>query len=177
MTEDHVDDPIADLLEHRALSNGNLVSAELNLAELDLAEHAASAAKRLKADHPTVVFTSGRRSVSDQADAMAGNVVVNRKWIVQTYAASNERDTLQKWVDENPTVTRRQSIAAGLSNIMTGWTDAQRVKLSRHFAGLAFDVRPGDAAIKDAIKVLPNLVKFLDSEGGITIWHAEFKAA
>lgn len=176
MSDKQIDDPVAPLLEHRPRTESDLVPAEVELAGLDLAEHAASAATKLKADHPTVVFTSGRRSVADQADAMAGNVVVNRKWIEQTYAASTERDTLQKWVDDNPSATTRQAIAAGLSGIMSGWTDAQRVKLSRHFAGLAFDVKPGDDAIKTAIKALPNLVKFLDSEGGITIWHAEFKA-
>lgn len=109
---------------------------------------------------------------------MAGNITVNRQWIVETYAASVERDALQKWVDDNPDKTTKAAIAAGLSGIMSGWTDAQKVKLSRHFAGLAFDVQPtGDEGLKNAIKTLPNLVKFLDNEGGITIWHAEFKGA
>lgn len=177
MTEDREDDPIALVLEHGVGTEDDPARVGVALAALNLAEHAASAATKLKADHPSVVFTSGRRSVADQAGAMAGNVVANRKWIEQTYAASTERDTLQKWVDDNPSATTKSEITAGLSGIMNGWTDAQRVKLSRHFAGLAFDVSPGDEAIKKSIKALPNIVKFLDSEGGITIWHAEFKAA
>lgn len=177
MSDTLIDDPVARLLEHRPQSELDLSSVEMNLAGLDLAEHAASAAEKLKADHPNVVFTSGRRSVADQARAMAGNVVTNRKWIEQTYVESAERSELQKWVEDNPAATTKEAIAGGLSEIMTGWTDTQRLKLSRHFAGLAFDVKPGDDALKTAIKALPNLVKFLDSEGGITIWHAEFKPA
>lgn len=164
------DDPVASSLEHREVDG----FVELDIADLDLAENALSAAQTLKAKHPAVVFTSGRRSVDQQADAMASNIVRNRQWIAQTYAVSTERDTLQKWVDDHPAATTRAAIAAGLSTIMSGWSDAQRVKLSRHFAGLAFDVRPGDAAIKKSIQDLANLVRFLDSEGGITIWHAEF---
>ena len=176
MQENQIDDPIARMLEHRPRTTSDLLHTGVDLAGLDLAEYAASAATKLKADHPTVVFTSGRRTVAEQASAMAGNVAANRKWIEQTYAVSAERDALQKWVDDNPAATTKPAIAVGLSGIMSGWTDAQRMKLSRHFAGLAFDVKPGDDALKTAIKALPNLVKFLDSEGGITIWHAEFKA-
>ena len=131
-----------------------------------------------KRDHPTVVFTSGRRTVSQQASAMAGNILVNRKWVEQTYAASPERDVLQKWVDDHPEAMTAAAIAAGLVGIMSTWSDAQRVKLSRHFAGLAFDVQPTSSTVlKDAIKALPNLIKFLDNEGGITIWHVEFKSS
>jgi hypothetical protein len=175
---DQTSDPLSVLIEH----NPGCITEQrvdlLDVSSLNLAEYAESAATKLKQDFPSVVFTSGRRSVAQQADAMAGNVVVNRRWIEQTYAVSAERDALQKWVDDHPEATTRVSIAAGLSGIMSGWSDQQKVKLSRHFAGLAFDVKPTDnGSLKDAIKALPNLVKFLDSEGGITIWHAEFKAA
>lgn len=109
---------------------------------------------------------------------MAGNILVNRKWVEQTYAASPERDVLQKWVDDHPEAMTAAAIAAGLVGIMSTWSDAQRVKLSRHFAGLAFDVQPTSSTVlKDAIKALPNLIKFLDNEGGITIWHVEFKSS
>lgn len=148
------------------------------LKDLDLAENAKGAAAKLKKDFPSAIFTSGRRTVSEQASAMAGNIVQNRQWIVQTYAASTEAETLQAWVDANPQATTKAAIASGLAAIMDRWTDAQRIKLSRHFAGLAFDVQPtSDSKLKDAIRGLPNLVKFLESEGGLTIWHAEFSAA
>ena len=168
-----VDDPVASEIEHASEN----MRAVLDLTSLGLAEHALSAAQTLKTKHPSVVFTSGRRSVAEQADAMASNIVRNRQWIAQTYAVSAERDRLQKWVDDNPGATTRGAIAAGLSAIMAQWSDEKRVKLSRHFAGLAFDVRPADAALKKSIEDLPNLVRFLDNEGGIIIWHAEFAAA
>lgn len=167
------DDPVSSEIEHRVEHS----RMTLDLSNLDLAEHALSAAQTLKAKHPSVVFTSGRRSVAEQADAMASNIVRNRQWIAQTYAVSTERDTLQKWVDDNPAATARPAIAAGLSAIMENWSDQRRVKLSRHFAGLAFDIRPTDATVKKSIQELPHLVRFLDNEGGITIWHAEFASA
>ena len=43
--------------------------------------------------------------------------------------------------------------------------------------GHAFDVQPvanGDA-IKKTIESLPNLRKFLESEGGLVKWHADFE--
>jgi gamma-glutamyl:cysteine ligase YbdK (ATP-grasp superfamily) len=145
--------------------------------DLGLSDYAKSAAEQLKRDFPTVVFTSGRRTVDEQASAMAGNIVKNRQWIAQTYAASAERDALQAWVDENQHANTAAAVARGLSGIMNSWADSQRVKLSRHFAGLAFDVRPtSDAKLKAAIRGLPHLVKFLENEGGLTIWHAEFSA-
>ena len=110
---------------------------------------------------------------------MAGNVVGNRNWIRDTYVESPERYELQTWVDSHPDATTRDQIMAGLRTVMNGWNDARKVRLSRHFAGLAFDVRPvaGSAGetIKATIRGLPHLRRFLDSEGGKVIWHAEFE--
>lgn len=145
---------------------------------LHLAPTAHAAALALLAAHPEVVFTSGRRGAEAQALAMAGNVALNRRWIAATYRATAERDQLQAWVDAHPEATTRDAIAAGLLLIMETWGDAQRARLSRHFAGLAFDVRPVGGAAGEAIKMtirkLPGLVKFLEREGGLTRWHAEF---
>lgn len=145
---------------------------------LNLAPPARAAALELLRQHPDVVFTSGRRDAADQARAMAGNIVWNRRWIGQTYRATAERDQLQAWVDAHPEFKTRDTIAAGLLAIMETWTDAQRAKLSRHFAGLAFDVQPvfgsPGEAIKATIRKLPGLVKFLENEGGLVRWHAEF---
>src|SRR5262249_62141138 len=72
---------------------------------LDLAPVARAAAYELKRLHPGVVFTSGRRDTTGQARAMASNVVKNRKWIVQTYKASEACAACQKWVDDHPEAT------------------------------------------------------------------------
>jgi len=157
------------------LSNAVLTA----ISDLDLAGHAKDGAEALLRAHPAVVLTSGRRSVQQQADAMAGNVVGNRNWIRETYAESPERYELQTWVDTHPDATTRDRIVAGLRTVMNGWNDARKLRLSRHLAGLAFDVQPvagaGGEAIKTTIRVLPHLRRFLDSEGGKVIWHAEFE--
>ncbi len=149
--------------------------------DLDLVDYVEEAARTLAEKHAAVVFTSGRRTVSEQASAMAGNVVNNRKWIEQTYEQSAERDSLQKWVDEHPNARTKDQVSTGLSSIMKNWTDDQRKKLSRHFSGQAFDVNPvageDGKKIKDSIRNLKYLRKFLDKEGGLVIWHAEFEKA
>ena len=151
----------------------------MDVSDLDLAEPALAGATRLQHQFPNIVFTSGRRTVTDQARAMASNVVHNRDWIAQTYRATPERAELQAWVDTHPQATTRAALQAGLKHVMDGWTDKQKDKLSKHFSGLAFDVQPlpngaTATAVKAAIRALPHLVKFLETEGGLVRWHAQF---
>src|SRR4029453_18808630 len=102
------------------------------ISNLDLSGHAKSGAEALLAAHPDVVFTSGRRSVQQQAHAMARNVVGNRNWIRDTYTESPERYELQTWVDSHPDALTRGQITAGLRTVMNGWNDTRKVRLSRH---------------------------------------------
>jgi hypothetical protein len=162
---------------------GQLVKGKFNpvkiisIDELDLVDFVAEAARILLKAHPAVVFTSGRRTVREQADAMAHNVVQHRNWIEQTYVKTAERDALQRWVDNHPEATNQITISAGLESIINGWKDEQRGRISFHFGGQAFDVQPvanGDA-VKKTIKALPNLRKFLESEGGLIRWHVDFE--
>lgn len=153
----------------------------LDVGNLDLSGAAKTGAESLKTQFgQIIVFTSGRRTVASQSKAMAQNIVstANRNWIENTYAASPERKELQDWVDKNPQATSVAQIQAGLSAIMDNWGDSQRVKISRHFAGLAFDMVPVRGAKEEdvvrAIKVLPSFKKFLDGEGGVDVWHVEF---
>jgi hypothetical protein len=56
--------------------------------------------------------------------------------------------------------------------------EAELVKISRHLTGKAFDVRPvtkNAAAIKADIRALSGLHKFLEKEGGLVRWHAQFQ--
>jgi hypothetical protein len=153
--------------------------AGLAIADLGLVDYAQAAAAALLAAHPNVVFTSGRRSVKQQADAMAGNIVENRRYIEQTYASNPESMSLQEWVDEHPDAVTQAAISTGLEGIMSIWTDNQKKTLSLHFSGQAFDVQPVDdgGAIEDTIKSLPNLKHFFESRGGLTRWHADFEKA
>ena len=147
---------------------------------LDLAPVAKAAAYELKRLHPAVVFTSGRRDKAGQARAMASNVVKNRnrKWIVQTYKASEACTACQKWVDDHPEATTQAQIQDGLLSVFNSLSDNQLGVLSNHLSGKAFDVQPvdqGAEAIKASIRGLKGLELFLDREGGLTRWHAEFR--
>jgi len=144
---------------------------------LDLSDRAKKAAYELKKKYPSVTFTSGRRDKDGQANAMAGNVVLNRKWIKETYVQSAARDACQKWVDDNKDKKTKSEIADGLKGVLDSLTDAQLAHLSKHLSGDAFDVQPVDKDaedIKKAIRALPGLSKFLEKEGGLVRWHAQF---
>ncbi|MDQ2778661.1 MAG: hypothetical protein M3Y32_03780 [Pseudomonadota bacterium] len=122
-------------------------------------------------------FTSGRRSKADQPRAMASNVLKNRKWIAETYKDTPLRASCQKWVDDNPDKKTQADIAAGLLTVLASATDEQLGGFSRHLSGMAFDVQPVDTdaeAIKKTLRELPKLEFFLDSEGGLVRWHAQF---
>lgn len=151
----------------------------MEIEELGLVEPALGAARKLKQAHPAVVFTSGVRKIEDQARAMAQNIARNRNWIAETYLSTPQSRALQAWVDANPGARTQTAIQAGLASVMQGWTQAQLGKLSKHFLGLAFDVQPLPPgaqadAIKAAIRALPGLTKFLEREGGLVRWHAQF---
>lgn len=146
---------------------------------LGLAETAREAAYELKKAHPSVKFTSGRRSIEDQARAMAANVARSRKWIQDTYVESTLRTMCQKWIDDNPGKTTQQEIAEGLLSVLNTATTEQLNRFSKHLSGEAFDVQPVDDAkdaekIKGTIRRLKGLNKFLEKEGGLVRWHAQF---
>lgn len=151
----------------------------MKAAELGLRGHAQAGALAIEAQFPDIVFTSGRRAVADQARAMASNLVLNRRWIAETYKATEESRELQAWVTANPNARAQDQLAQGLARIMVGWSDEGRGRLSKHFSGDAFDVRPvtgeGSGRIRAAIRALPGLEKFLEREGGLVRWHAQFR--
>lgn len=144
---------------------------------LDLNETAKQAAYDLKAKHPGVVFTSGRRDKGDQARAMASNVVKNRKWIAQTYKPSPVSAACQRWIDANPQANSSGAIQAGLLSVLNQFGDPDLRRLSKHLSGDAFDVQPVDEDAEEInadIRALAGLDKFLDKEGGLIRWHAQF---
>jgi len=148
-----------------------------DIEALGLSDTAKKGAYELKRQYPAVVFTSGFRNKSQQASAMASNVVLNRSWIEQTYTETTASKACQKWVNDNKDKTTKKDIADGLEGVMDGLTDAQLAQLSKHLTGDAFDVQPVDkdaAGIKKAIRGLPGMTKFLEKEGGLIRWHAQF---
>ena len=148
----------------------------MTIEELNLAPTADAAAKLLLEKHPEIQFTSGRRDVNQQAHAMAANVVSlhDRKWIGETYLAGQK---LQAWVDAHPEAVTVDQLTAGLAAVMNAMSDVERLKISRHLTGRAFDVRPvvhNAEQIKNDIRNLPGLNRFLEKEGGHVRWHAQF---
>ena len=149
------------------------------IEKLSLRSIARMAAYELKRLHPGIVFTSGRRDKSAQARAMAENSVGNPSWISQTYAHNKSSQACQQWVLSNPQATTVPAIAAGLLSTMNALTDTELGQMSRHLSGDAFDIQPiepDNANIKTTIRALPGLRIFLDREGGLVRWHAEFNA-
>lgn len=150
---------------------------DAEIESLGLGEIARKAAYDLKKAHPSVKFTSGRRTKDQQAEAMASNVISNRKWIEQTYSSSAVRTKCQEWIDKNPDQKTQAEIKKGLVSVFNTFTDTELGKFSKHLSGDAFDVQPvskNAEVIKKTIRGLPGLTKFLDTEGGLVRWHAQF---
>ena len=148
----------------------------MTIDELQLEPVARQAATILKNKHPKLQFTSGRRTVRQQAHAMAANIVGlhERRWIENTYIAGAK---LQEWVDLHPQAVTIDAITDGLEQTMNAMSQDELLKISRHLTGRAFDVRPvilNARVIKADIVRLPGLHKFLDHEGGHVRWHAQF---
>ena len=148
----------------------------MTIDEMQLEPVARQAATILKSKHPKLEFTSGRRTVRQQAHAMASNIVGlhERKWIERTYIAGAK---LQEWVDLHPQAVTVDAITDGLEQTMNAMSQDELLKISRHLTGRAFDVRPvtlNARVIKADILRLPGLHKFLDHEGGHVRWHAQF---
>ena len=148
----------------------------MTIEEMKLEPTAEAAARLLLQKHPNIQFTSGRRDVTQQAHAMASNIVAlqDRQWIGHTYLAGQK---LQAWVDAHPEAVTVDQITAGLTAVMNAMPEAELLKISRHLTGRAFDIKPvteNAEAIKNDIRALPGLNKFLEKEGGHVRWHAQF---
>jgi hypothetical protein len=146
---------------------------------LALNETAKKAAYDLKAKHPGIVFTSGRRDKKDQARAMASNVVKNRKWIAQTYKPTPISAACQKWIDDNAQAKSAGAIEAGLLSVINQFQDVELRQLSKHLSGDAFDVQPVTQNAAEIVADMNALAasfggKFLSKEGGLIRWHIQF---
>ena len=145
---------------------------------LNLAPVAKAAAYALKKAQPSVKFTSGRRDLAGQVQSMAANVLLDRSWIGATYKDSPLCRRLQGWVNANPQAKAKADIAAGLMAVFNAATQAEVGGFSKHLSGEAFDVQPvvpDTRNIVASIRSLPGLELFLEKEGQLLRWHAQFK--
>jgi hypothetical protein len=150
--------------------------ATQDINSLGLHGKAKKAAEELLKQFPHIVFTSGKRTLAGQAQAMAGNVVKKRDYIQKTYKPSEASKACQQWVDDNPEAKTKAAIAAGLLKTLQGLGEKKAGHISKHLSGDAFDVQPvtkDGAAIKQAMKKLAGK-GFLEKEAGLVIWHAQF---
>ena len=160
------------------MSESSQLTTIEDIERLDFAPAAKRAALLLHEAHPEVHFVSGRRTLARQARAMARNIVesTDRKWIEKVYLAAAP---LQAWVNDHPEATTVDVLAAGLDETLRGMSPAEQTRVSKHLSGDAFDLRPvrgeAEAAIREAIRGLPGLVKFIDREGGLERWHVQFQ--
>lgn len=147
--------------------------------ELGLVGVALSVALELEKVFPMAVFTSGHRTLAEQAHAMAGNVVRNRQWIAETYVVSAASAACQAWVDANLGASLAET-ANGLLVVLQGLTPEELEQLTHHLVGCAFDVQPRGGLIGTAMlrwlqgQCAANGGKLLTHEGGLSIVHAQF---
>ena len=134
----------------------------------------------VKAKFPEVKFTSGKRTIAEQALAMVANVKKNPKWIEQTYAQTRIVVECQDWVDRHAKADQ-SAMASAFATIISLFSPEEQRRLSRHLTGEAFDMEPivGGNAEK-VIDVLRDWAqrkagRFLTSEGGLVIWHWQAK--
>src|SRR3954469_8182641 len=147
-----------------------------DIDSLKLSPKARKAAEILLKEHPEIEFTSGRRTLAEQAKAMAANVVEKRDYIKTTYASNEASKACQKWVHEHPEAKTQKEIAKGLLETLTK-LGPKAGQISKHLTGDAFDVKPvkhNAEAIKKSIRELPGVQKFLEKEPGLERWHAQF---
>lgn len=153
---------------------------QMEIARLGLRGAVLEFAKALAKEHPDVVYTSGLRMRTDQARAMAENIVAaGPKWVEKTYLKSKARDRILEWLNSNAWITTKDALAVGLSDVMDGLTNDELSKLSRHFNGEALDIKPVDGLtgqmILRTIKKLCALykLKLIEREGGLRKWHIQ----
>lgn len=140
-------------------------------------------------------ITSGKRTISEQALAMAKNVAKDRerlrklapnlrerpsKWIAQTYAGGRIVDECQDWVDRHPNADA-STMSTAFCTIIAAFPPEEQRRMSKHLTGDALDIEPMTGArgeeLIDALKdwALRKGGKFLPREGGLVIWHWQAK--
>jgi hypothetical protein len=152
----------------------------MQVEDLKLVGKAKQAALDFKAAFPNAVFTSGLRSKSEQASAMASNIALNRFWVAQTYKPSPASKACHAWVLANRGAKTKAAIAAGVLSVLETLPDEELGKLSLHLAGQAFDVKPVSGLLGGQMAAyLHELADrlggvFLEREGGLVRWHVQF---
>lgn len=149
-----------------------------DLDALNLSPAARKAAEHLKSRYPSVQITSGRRTREDQARALARNVQVQRDYLATAYKDCSVKRACQDWVEAHPDAITESDLTAGLLGVLEGFDTFALAKLSKHFSGDAFDVKPpalNPEDVKAEMQKLPGLERFMErKDGSVVRWHAQF---
>ncbi len=124
--------------------------------------------------YPGAAITSGKRTIEDQAAAMAANQHRRRTWIEETYKDSVAKRACLEWCKAHPRATRT-ALQSGLLSVLRGLLPSELAGISLHLSGDAFDVQPEKARPEIAewlrIQALKLGGKFIENEGGLLRWH------
>lgn len=126
---------------------------------------------------PDAVFTSGKRSLAEQARAMSTNVAINRAFIAQTYRPSKASQLAHAAVIKHTEAKTASAITAVILSALNGLPDDELGKLSLHLSGEAFDVKPvkgvrgGEMAAFLHELAARHGGQFLEWEAGLRRWH------
>lgn len=145
---------------------------------------------------PEVIqFTRGYSDLRGQARAMAGNVYRNKEWIKQTYTRKDRPSyavacRLQEAVYLNADVNDRDGIEHYLYKALLAIENGHEISFHTITndgapAAEAFDMVPLELPdgtvtaigfkVKERIWRLSDLDAFLTREGGLRIWHVQFR--
>jgi hypothetical protein len=164
----------------------------LTIKEMQLSTNAHRAAQLVLSHHPTVVFTSGRRDVRDQARAMAENTIrYGVAWLGQTYKNQSMVEALEQWMRDHATHTSSLSLTTEGFYATLVSTQAGQFAQFPHCRGDAFDIQCprfesgqiDEAAVlrlKHTLEMLPvelGLQLILTREGQHRVIHAQFNHA
>ena len=164
----------------------------MTIEQMHLSPNARRAAQLVLAAHPTVLFTSGRRDVRDQARAMAENTIrYGTDWLGQTYKNQAMVQALVTWTHTH--LDSAASVPLMTEGFYQTLVSDQAGQLTQfpHVRGDAFDIQcPRFAsgqideqtvsAIRRTIETLPNelgLQLILTKEGSHRVIHAQFAHA
>jgi hypothetical protein len=161
----------------------------MTIDQLRLSPNARRAAEIVQARHPTVIFTSGRRDVRDQARVMAENTIrYGVGWLGETYKNRQMVESLEQWMEQN--LDKTASIPLMTEGFYVTLTSTMPGQLTQfpHCRGDAFDIQcprfadgrvdeQATSAIRHTIETLPiglGLQLILTKEGQHRVIHAQF---
>ena len=161
----------------------------MTIDELNLSLNARKAAELVLVEHPDVQFSDGRRSLREQAERMASNVIrFGVGWLRDTYKNQDMINSLEAYTQSHLEQTSSlEQMTEGFHTVLVTEISGG-MPLFPHCTGDAFDIRcprfgSGQfdetriAAIKRTIQQLPTelgLTLVVTQEGKLRVIHAQF---